>query len=57
MSTKMYMDFVRDTIDNDGWRVADAANKLALKAKAITLDQYRAAAMMIAEAFLQSTDE
>lgn len=55
MSTKMYIDFIRDAITTDGWRVADTANKLALETKAITLDQYRAAAMMIAEAFLQST--
>lgn len=57
MSTKMYIDFIRDTISTDGWKVADTANKLALEAKGITIDQYRAAAMMIAEAFLQSTDE
>jgi hypothetical protein len=53
----MYMDFIRDTIDNDGWRVADAANKLALETKGITLDQYRVAAQIISEAFLESIEE
>lgn len=57
MSTKMYIAFIKDVIQSDGWRVADTANKLALETKGITLDQYRVAAMMIAEAFLQSTEE
>ena len=57
MSTKMYIDFIRDTISTDGWRVADTANKLALETKGITLDQYRVAAQIISEAFLESIEE
>ena len=57
MSTKMYIDFIRDTISTDGWKVADTANKLALEAKGITLDQYRVAAQIISESFLESIEE
>lgn len=57
MSTKMYIDFIRDTISTDGWKVADTANKLALETKGITIDQYRVAAHIISEAFLESIEE
>lgn len=57
MSTKMYIDFIRDTISTDGWKVADTANKLALETKGITIDQYRVAAQIISEAFLESIEE
>lgn len=52
MDTKQYLDFIRDTLRNEGIRVADTANKLALELKRITFDQYSAAAQMIADAYL-----
>jgi hypothetical protein len=53
----MYIEFIRDAIRTDGWRVTDIANKLALESEQITLDQYRAAARIIANAYLESTEE
>lgn len=52
ITNEMYMIFIRNTIETEGWKVADAANKLALESKKITLDQYRTAAQIIVEAFL-----
>ena len=44
-------------IRSDGYQVADAANKLALESKQITLDQYRIAARIIADAFLEKSGD
>lgn len=52
MSTKLYIDFIKNTIESEGWNVADKANKLALEAKKITTAQYSEAARLIAKAFL-----
>lgn len=52
MKTEMYLNFIRNAATTEGIRVADTANKLALEMKAITLDQYRAAAQILVEAYL-----
>lgn len=52
MDTKQYLDFIRDALGNEGIRVADIANKLALQAGRITTSQYSAAARLIADAYL-----
>jgi ribosome-binding protein aMBF1 (putative translation factor) len=52
ITNEMYMDFIRNAIETEGWKVADTANKMALESKKITLDQYRAAAQIIVEALL-----
>lgn len=52
MITEEYLDFIRNTIASDGYKVADAANKIALKMSRITVEQYSAAARLIAAAFL-----
>ena len=52
LTTTQYIDFIKTTISTEGYKVADAANKLALESKAITTDQYSKAARLIADAFL-----
>lgn len=52
ITNEMYMDFIRNAIDTEGWKVADTANKMALESKKITLDQYRAAEQVIVKAYL-----
>ena len=52
-----YIDFIRSAIHTDGYRVADAANKLALESHQITLEQYRIAARIIADAFLEKSGD
>ena len=52
MTKKQYLAFIKNTIAVEGYKVADTANKLALENKAISLEQYRAAAQIIAEAYL-----
>ena len=47
----MYTEFIKNAIETEGYKVADIANKMALETKAITLDQYRAAAQLIVEAY------
>lgn len=51
ITTQMYLDFIRDALKTDGIKVADTANKLALEMKAITLDQYLAAAHILVDAY------
>lgn len=53
MNTKIYLDFIRDTLKKEGLKVADTANKLALKMNAITLDQYRLATGILAAEILK----
>lgn len=50
----MYIEFIKKTIETEGWKVADTANKLALESKKITVNQYSAAANLIAKAFLET---
>lgn len=50
-----YIDFIKKAIRSDGYHIADVANKLALESKQITLDQYRIAARIIADAFLEKS--
>lgn len=52
ITNKMYTSFIKNAIKTEGWKVADAANKIALEQKQITLDQYRAAAQLIVKAYL-----
>lgn len=52
MSTKLYIDFITNTLKTDGIAVADKANKIALEMKQITIDQYLKAASLIVEAYL-----
>ena len=53
MDAKQYLDFIRDALKNEGVRVADTANKLALELRRITTDQYSAAARLIAATWLE----
>lgn len=52
MNTTQYIAFIKETINAEGWKVADKANKLALEMKQITTEQYSKAANLIAKAFL-----
>lgn len=52
MNSKLYMDFIKNTIETEGYEVADKANKIALGTKQITIDQYCKAAQVIVKAFL-----
>lgn len=54
MTTKLYNDFIKNTIKTEGWKVADKANKLALEAKQITVEQYSKAARLIVKAYLEN---
>lgn len=51
ITNEMYTEFIKNAIETEGYKVADIANKMALETKAITLDQYRAAAQLIVEAY------
>lgn len=53
MSTSQYIEFIKSTLKTEGLDVADQANKIALAQKAITLDQYRAAARILVAAYLE----
>ena len=52
MSTTMYLNFIEETVTNEGIKVADTANKLALEMKRITTEQYSKAASIIVKAYL-----
>lgn len=52
LETNLYINFIKNTIATEGYKVADKANKLALEMKNITTAQYSAAARLIADAFL-----
>lgn len=52
MDTNLYIKFIRETLKNEGLQTADRANKLALKMKRITVEQYSAAARILVEAYL-----
>lgn len=52
MDTMQYVAYIDTIIRRDGWKVADKANKLALKMEQITIEQYSAAARRIVHAYL-----
>ena len=52
LDTNQYIDFIKTTIETEGYKVADTANKMALEMKRISTEQYSAAARLIAKAFL-----
>lgn len=52
ITTKMYIKFIKDALQEKGWKVTDIANKMALETEAITPDQYRMAASIIADFYL-----
>lgn len=54
MNTNIYIEFIRNTISVEGWKVADKANKIALSENQITVEQYSLAARLIAKAFLSA---
>ena len=54
MNTKLYINFIKNTIATEGYKVADKANKIALESKQITTAQYSKAAQLIAAAFLET---
>ena len=53
LDNNLYIDFIKTTIETDGYKVADEANKTALKMNRISTEQYSAAARLIADAFLK----
>lgn len=53
LDTNQYINFIKTAIETEGYRVADIANKMALKMDRITIKQYSAAARLIADAFLR----
>lgn len=57
METKMYLDFIRGTVAEEGIKTADIANKKALEAGKITTEQYSAAARILVEAYLGQNEE
>lgn len=52
ITNEMYINFIKNAIETEGWKVADTANKLALESGKITQSQYSEAAKLIVEAFL-----
>ena len=54
LDTNQYIDFIKTTIENEGYKVADTANKMALEMNRINHEQYSAAARLIANAFLNA---
>ena len=54
LDSNLYIDFIKTTIETDGYKVADEANKTALKMNRISTEQYSAAARLIADAFLKA---
>lgn len=54
LDTNQYIDFIKNTIATEGYKVADTANKLALEMKRISIAQYSEAASLIAQAFLNT---
>ena len=54
IDTNQYIDFIKTTIESEGYKVADTANKMALEMKRISTEQYSAADRLIANAFLNA---
>lgn len=57
MNTEMYLEFIRETVADEGIKVADIANKKALEAGKITTEQYSAAARILVEAYLGQNEK
>ena len=53
LDTNQDIDFIKNTIATEGYKIADTANKMALEMKRISTEQYSAAARLIADAFLK----
>lgn len=56
MNTEMYLDFIRGAVIEEGIKVADIANKLALEKGEITIEQYSAAARILVDAYLAQSE-
>ena len=54
IDTNQYINFIQSTIESEGYKVADAANKIALEKNQINTNQYSKAAKLIAQAFLKA---
>ena len=52
MNTELYLEFISKTLETDGIKVADTANKIALDKKEITIKQYSKAARLIVRAYM-----
>ena len=52
ITTDMYLTSIREAVAKYDIHTADIANKMALEMKAITLDQYRLAASILADAYI-----
>ena len=52
ITTAQYLEAIEHALKTEGLKVADIMNKLALEMEAITLDQYRMAARLLADAYL-----
>jgi hypothetical protein len=52
LNHEQYINFIKKTIKDEGWKIADTANKLALEMKAITTSQYSEAARIVVSAYL-----
>lgn len=51
LNTEQYIEFIKNTIASEGYKLADAANKIALEQQTITTEQYSEAAKLIVEAY------
>lgn len=54
MNSTQYIEFIKNTIKTEGYKVADKANKIALESKQITAEQYSKAAQLVVKAFLNN---
>lgn len=52
MDTKLYIDFIKETLRTNGIKVADIANKKALEMGQIDTALYSKAARILVEAYL-----
>lgn len=55
--TTEYINFIRSIIKEEGVKVADAANKMALETKWIDTECYSKAARIIAKAYLTQQND
>lgn len=52
LNSSIYLDTIRETIANDGWKVADNLNKLSLENNLISQHLYSEAARLIVKAYI-----
>lgn len=52
INAEQYIEFIKNTIETEGYKIADTANKIALEKGAITTAQYSEATRLIVNAFL-----